>query len=261
MLKTVILAGGLGTRLSEETALRPKPMIEIGTRPILWHIMQHYAGSGFREFYIASGYRAEMIKHYFLDYALTSGHLTVNLRSGRTVKHGKRPEDWTVHVVDTGEGTNTGGRLKRLQPWLKKEPFLLSYGDGVSNVDLKALVRFHRKCGRLATVTAVRPPARFGGVSFEGDLVKEFIEKPQIGEGWINGGFMVMQPEVLDLITGDASSLEAELLAHLAQERQLAAYRHDGFWQCMDTLRDKRLLESLWVGGHAPWIAPSVHKG
>jgi glucose-1-phosphate cytidylyltransferase len=252
-VKTVILAGGLGSRLAEETDLRPKPMIEIGSRPILWHIMKCYGHHGFRDFYVALGYRGDVIKRWFLDYHGLSRNLTVELGTGRTHFHEGDREDWNVHLIDTGLRAGTGGRVRRLKPWLEDGAFFLTYGDGVSDVDLHALLAFHRRCGRLATLTAVRPPARFGGLVFEGDLVSEFIEKPQIGEGWVNGGFMVVEPEVLERIPGDDASLEVDLLEGLAREGQLAAYRHERFWQCMDTLRDLRLLESLWATECPPW--------
>jgi glucose-1-phosphate cytidylyltransferase len=252
-MKVVILAGGFGTRLAEETDRIPKPMVEIGGRPILWHIMKHYAHYGFKEFFIALGYKGEVIKRYFLDYYLINSNLTINLSNGDVQVHNKQGEDWIVHLVDTGLHTLTGGRVKRLEPWLKDETFMVTYGDGVSDIDLQDLLRFHRSHGKLATVTAVRPPARFGGMIFDGDLVAEFTEKPQIGEGWINGGFMVFEPGVFDYLEGDHTSLEADALERLAADRQLVAYRHDGFWQCMDTLRDVRLLESLWQSGKPPW--------
>jgi glucose-1-phosphate cytidylyltransferase len=252
-MKTVILAGGLGTRLAEETDLRPKPMVEIGGRPILWHILRHYSAHGFKEFIIALGYKSEVVKRFFLDYADLMGNLSINLGQGHIHKHSYQGEDWIVHLVDTGLETNTGGRVRRLQPWLQDQPFLLTYGDGVSNVDLNALLQFHRSNGCMATVTAVRPPARFGGIVFDGDQVSQFTEKPQIGEGWINGGFMVCEPDIFPFLKGDASNLERDALEPLAARRQLAAFRHDGFWQCMDTLRDKRLLDQLWQEGRAPW--------
>lgn len=252
-MKVVILAGGLGTRLSEETEIKPKPMVEIGSRPLLWHIMKHYAHFGFKEFFIALGYRGEIIKRYFLDYCTLNGSLTVNLLDGRIVTQETGSEDWTVHLKNTGLETNTGGRILRLQQQLKSQTFMLTYGDGVSNVNLKELLEFHTSHGKLATVTAVRPPARFGGLLFDGDMIAEFTEKPQIGEGWINGGYMVLEPGVFDYLERDETSLEADVLERLAADRQLAAYRHDDFWQCMDTLRDKRLLESLWHEGRAPW--------
>jgi glucose-1-phosphate cytidylyltransferase len=254
-MRTIILAGGLGTRLAEETESRPKPMIEIGNRPILWHIMQHYAKYWFTEFVVALGYKSEIVKRYFLEYSRLSGSMSVNLARGEVARHDMPGEDWTVHLLDTGLNTNTGGRLKRATDWLRGETFMLTYGDGVSDIDLQALLRFHRSHGKLATVTAVRPPARFGGLEFDGDLVSEFTEKPQAGEGWINGGFFVFEPAVLDLIQGDSDSLELDMLSQLVSRGQLAAYRHNKFWQCMDTLRDKRYLESLWQEGRAPWRA------
>ena len=252
-MRTLILAGGPGSRLSEETELKPKPMVEIGGRPILWHIMQHYAHYGVSEFVIALGYKGDAIKRFFLDYQLLSRSVTIDLNTGAVDMHGEGAEKWKVHLIETGIETNTGGRVKRLQPWLKNEPFMLTYGDGVSDVDISALIRFHQSHGRIGTVTAVRPPARFGGLVFDGDIVKEFVEKPQIGEGWINGGFMVFEPSIFDYLKGDTDSLEVDALERLAEDRQLAAFKHDQFWQCMDTLRDKRLLESLWNQKRAPW--------
>jgi glucose-1-phosphate cytidylyltransferase len=252
-MKVVILAGGFGTRLAEETELKPKPMVEIGGRPMLWHIMKHYAQYGCREFYIALGYKSEVIKRYFLDYSGLNADLTVDLATGEIRTGARECEDWVVHLIDTGAGTLTGGRVKRLEQHLADGPFLLTYGDGVSNVDIGALREFHRSQGRMVTVTAVRPPARFGSLVFEGDLVTAFTEKPQTGEGWINGGFLVCEPGVFNYIAGDESSLEADTLEALAGDKQLAAYRHDGFWQCMDTMRDRRLLEGLWEAGQAPW--------
>jgi glucose-1-phosphate cytidylyltransferase len=252
-MKVVILAGGFGTRLAEETEVRPKPMVEIGERPILWHVMKHYAHYGFKEFFIALGYKGDVIKRYFLDYHALSGNLSINLSNGDIQVTNKECEDWTVHLMDTGLQTLTGGRVKRLEPWLREETFMVTYGDGVSDIDLHDLLRFHRSHGRLATVTAVRPPARFGGLIFDGDLVSEFTEKPQIGEGWINGGFLVLEPGVFDYLEGDNTSLEADALERLAADGQLAAYRHDRFWQSMDTLRDVRLLERLWQSRRPPW--------
>lgn len=252
-MKVMILAGGAGTRLAEETETKPKPLIEIGGHPLLWHIMKHYSAYGFREFLVAAGYKSSLIKRYFVDYAALNGNLTVEIGSGRVESHGAGSEDWLIHVVDTGDATNTGGRVKRLQPWLDDGTFMGTYGDGVSDVDLGALLDFHRAHGRIATVTAVRPPARFGGVILDGDLVAEFTEKPQIGEGWINGGFLVFEPAVFEYLEGDDTSLEAHALERLAADGQLAAFRHDSFWQCMDTLRDKRLLEGLWETGSPPW--------
>lgn len=252
-MKVVILAGGLGTRLAEETEVKPKPMVEIGGHPILWHIMKHYAHHGFNEFVVALGYKGEVIKHYFMDYYSLNGSMTIDLSSGRVERHKKECEGWVLHLVDTGQDTHTGGRVKRLEPWLKDDTFMVTYGDAVGDVDLQDLLRFHRSHGRIATVTAVRPPARFGGLIFDGDLVASFTEKPQAGEGWINGGFQVFEPGVFDYLDGDESSLEADALEQLAADHQLAAYRHHRFWQCMDTLRDKKYLETLCQEGRAPW--------
>jgi glucose-1-phosphate cytidylyltransferase len=252
-MKVAILAGGFGSRLAEETEVKPKPMVEIGGRPILWHIMKHYAHYGLKEFFIALGYKGEVIKRYFLDYYALNGNLTVYLPNGKVDVHYKECEDWIVNLIDTGLNTLTGGRIKRLEPWLKDETFMATYGDGVSDVDLHDLLHFHRSQGRVATITAVRPPARFGGVIFDGNLAAQFTEKPQIGEGWINGGFLVCEPAIFNYLEGDDSSLEANALEGLAADRQLVAYRHEGFWQCMDTLRDVRLLESLWHSGKPPW--------
>jgi len=252
-VKVVILAGGLGTRLSEETEVRPKPMVEIGGYPILWHIMKSYAEQGHNEFFIALGYKGNHIKRFFLDYDQLGGNLTVNLGTGRTDFHDKDIEDWVIHLVDTGLTTNTGGRLKRLQPYLEDRTFMLTYGDGLCDLDLENVLELHRRTGALATLTAVRPPARFGGLTFEGDLVAEFVEKPQIGDGWINGGFMVLDPKVFDYLSGDDDNLESNVLERLSIDRRLAAYKHEGFWQCMDTLRDVRLVEGHWQSGAAPW--------
>jgi len=252
-MKVVILAGGLGTRLTEETTTRPKPMVEIGGHPLLWHIMKHYSHYGFKEFYIALGYRGDVIKRFFLDYFNLSGNMTVDLSSGQVEMHDRETEDWKVHLVDTGLETQTGGRIKRLEPLLKDAPFMVTYGDGLCNIDLVELYQFHRTHGRIATVTAVRPPSRFGGLVFEGEMVTEFTEKPQIGEGWINGGFLVFEPALFDYLHNDQTVLESGALEQIAANRQLMAYRHDQFWQCMDTLRDKNLLESLWQERCAPW--------
>lgn len=252
-MKVVILAGGLGTRLAEETETRPKPMVEIGERPILWHIIKHYEHHGFKEFLIALGYKGEIIKRYFLDYYRLNGSMTIDFASGEVETRDKESTDWTVHLQDTGRDTSTGGRIKRLEPWLRDGTFMVTYGDGVSNVDLKDLLRFHRSHGRIATVTAVRPPSRFGGLTFDGELVSRFSEKPQIEEGWINGGFLVFEPAVFEYLEGDHSSLEIDAMERLVTHGQLTAYRHGCFWQCMDTLRDKRLLESLWRREEAPW--------
>lgn len=251
--KIVLLAGGRGTRLSEETDVKPKPMVEIGDRPILWHIMKHYAAHGFNEFYVALGYKGHLIKRYFVDEVQLAGDLTVSTGKGAVVLRGVRPEDWTVHLCETGLESNTGGRVRRLAQHLRDATFMVTYGDGVSDVPLDKLLAFHKQHGKLGTVTAVRPPARFGGLVFEGDMIKEFIEKPQIGEGWINGGFLVFEPGIFDYLTDDTASLEVMLLERLARDGQLAAYRHEGFWQCMDTLRELRLLQNLWDQGRAPW--------
>lgn len=252
-MKTVILAGGFGTRLAEETEIRPKPMVEIGERPILWHIMKYYASYGFKEFVVALGYKGEVIKRFFLEQATLQGNLSIKMQTGSVVVQNQLCEDWVVHLVDTGLDSSTGGRIGRVRDYLDNETFMFTYGDGVSNVDLHALLALHYNCGRTVTLTAVRPPARFGGLIMDGDLVAQFTEKPQIGEGWINGGFMVMEPKILDYISSEETNLEAHVLEQLAQENELAAYRHDDFWQCMDTLRDKRQLESVWQEGKAPW--------
>src|SRR5208282_1922687 len=253
-MKVVILAGGTGSRLAEQTELKPKPLVEIGGRPILWHILKHYAYYDHREFLIALGYRGDDIKRYFLERSTLNGDVSICLARNQLRRHGGELEDWTVHMIETGAETNTGGRVKRLENQLQDETFLLTYGDGVSDLDLDSLVEFHRSHGRLATVTAVRPPARYGGLIFDGDLVAKFTEKPQIGEGWINGGFLVFEPGVFKYLTNnDDTSLESDALERLAADGQLAAYKHEGFWQCMDTLREKRLLESLWHTAKPPW--------
>jgi glucose-1-phosphate cytidylyltransferase len=252
-MKVAILAGGLGTRLSEETTVKPKPMVEIGGRPILWHIMNIYAFYGFKEFVIALGYRGDLIKDYFINYHYHERSLTVQLKNGETSVHAGGSEDWTVHLLDTGVATNTGGRVKRVTEFIGDEPFLLTYGDGVSNIDIPKLIEFHRAQKRLATLTAVRPPARFGQMVLEDGKVTQFKEKPQIGEGWINGGFFVLQPEVVKYIEGDQTAWEYEALEKIAADGQLAAYQHEDFWQSMDTLRDVNLLEKLWREGSAPW--------
>jgi glucose-1-phosphate cytidylyltransferase len=253
MLKVVILAGGAGTRLMEETETRPKPMVDIGGKPILWHIMKHYASYGFSNFFIALGYKGEAIKRYFLDHYALSGSFTINLSTGDVQQHEKESEPWTANLIDTGESTQTGGRLGRLREWLSDETFMLTYGDGLSDVDLKSLLECHKSSGRIATLTAVRPAARFGALDLDGSGVAHFREKSQTDAGWINGGFMVFEPVVFDFIESDATVLEAHVLERLAEENQLSAYRHEGFWQSMDTLRDKRLLDSLWQSGEAPW--------
>ncbi len=252
-MKVAILAGGVGTRLVEETEIKPKPMVEIGTRPILWHIMKHYAHFGHTEFVVALGYKGDYIKKYMVDYCRLSGNVTVRLKEGEVDLHGGHDLDWTMDLVDTGQDTLTGGRIKRLAPFLGDATFMLTWGDGVADVDIGKLVAFHKAHGKLATVTAVRPPARFGRIELDGDRVTEFSEKPQIGEGWINGAFFVLEPGVFDYIDGDMTQWEREPMERLAEAGELMAYRHTGFWQCMDTLRDKRLLESMWASGNAPW--------
>ncbi len=253
-MKTVILCGGLGTRLSEETQIRPKPMVEIGGRPILWHIMKVYERHGVQDFLLALGYKGEVIKDYFLHYHARQSDLTVHLKSGRVDYSNPTAEDWRVSMVDTGSATQTGGRVLRLKPLLQSEgTFMLTYGDGIADVDVQALLAFHRQHGKLATVTAVRPPARFGDLMIEGDQVASFTEKPQAGEGWINGGYFAFEPGVFDFIEDDSTILEKKPLERLAEVGQLMAFRHAGYWQSMDTLRDKHALEALWSKGDAPW--------
>ena len=252
-MKVVILAGGLGTRLAEETEIKPKPMVEIGGRPILWHIMKIYAHYGFKEFYIALGYKGEIIKRFFYDYQSLSGNLSINFADGRVDARERDCEDWQVHLIETGQNSMTGGRVRRLAEYLRNEPFMVTYGDGVCNVNIANLIKFHRSHGKLATVTAVHPPARYGELLIREDLTCGFSEKPQTHEGWINGGFLVFEPAVLDYLSGDESVLEIEALERLANEGQLVAYKHGDFWQCMDTLRDRRQLESAWESGAPPW--------
>lgn len=239
--------------MAEETDIQPKALVDIGGQPILWHIMKHLAHHAFREFCVALGYRGELIKRYFLNYYELAGDMTISLADGNLRPHQAEREDWVIHLIDTGQSAQTGGRVKRLQPFLAGETFMVTYGDGVSNVDLRALLRFHRSTGLIGTVTAVRPPARFGGIVFDGSRVSSFMEKPQIGEGWINGGFMIFEPAVFDYLDGDQAVLETDGLERLAADGQLAAFRHEGYWQCMDTLRDLRLLRSTWETGRAPW--------
>ncbi|MAP24503.1 MAG: glucose-1-phosphate cytidylyltransferase [Rickettsiales bacterium] len=252
-MKTIILAGGFGTRLSEETDNKPKPMVEVGGRPILWHIMKIFASQGLNEFVVAMGYKADYIKRYFVDYIKYSGNLTVKIdgEESRVLKREK--EDLLIHLEDTGLDSGTGGRIKKLQDWVNNERFIVTYGDGVSNVYIDKLIKFHESKGKIATITAVRPPARYGGVYIENGDVNHFTEKPQTGEGWINGGFMVFEPEIFNYISDYTVSLESDALEKLARDGQLSAYQHEGFWQCMDTLRDLKYLESLWTSGKAPW--------
>jgi glucose-1-phosphate cytidylyltransferase len=253
MMKVVILAGGRGTRLAEETEVIPKPMVEIGGKPIIWHIMKGYANHGFKEFFVALGYKGEVIKRYFLDYHRLSGDLCVDLCKGAIKMQDSKCEDWIVNLVDTGLDTFTGGRVKRLEKFLADGTFMVTYGDGVSDINFKELLEFHRSHGKIATVTAVHPQARFGNLTIKGDNVIDFSEKPQLGEGWINGGFLLFEPSVFRYLDGDNRSLEADALEQLAADHQLAAYRHAGFWQCMDTIRDKMVLQRLWQEGKAPW--------
>jgi len=252
-MKVAILAGGVGSRLAEETGVKPKPMVEIGGRPILWHIMMHYYHYRHSEFIIALGYKGEYIKKYMVDYCSLQSDLTVDFSNGKVHQHGNHAPHWTVHLIDTGQDTLTGGRIKRLAPYIGGETFMLTWGDGVSDVDLDELLAFHRSHGKLATVTAVHPAARFGHMTFDGDRVVDFCEKPQTAEGWINGAFFVLQPQVMDYIDGDQTQWEREPMERLARDGQLMAYKHTAFWQCMDTLRDKKLLQDLWESGLAPW--------
>lgn len=252
-MKVAILAGGAGTRFAEETETKPKPMIEIGGHPILWHIMMYYSTYGFRDFCIALGYKGNFIKKYMTDFAHLDGDITVLLRSGEVTRTNRLAPDWSVQLIETGLWTNTGGRIKRLGEHIGRERFMLTWGDGVSNVDLNALLEFHKSHGKLATLTAVRPPARFGHLELDEAQVVEFSEKPQISEGWINGAFFVLEPAVLDYIEGDKTQFEKEPMENLARDGQLMAYRHSDFWQCMDTIRDKKRLESIWSQGNAPW--------
>ena len=253
-MKAVILAGGFGSRLSEETILRPKPMVEIGGKPILWHIMNIYAVHGVDEFIIALGYKAEIIKDYFLNFYALNNDITIDLASGKTIIHDGNQPKWTIHLVDTGLYTQTGGRLKRLQKWIgDDETFMFTYGDGVADIDINALLNFHHSHGKLATVTTVRFPERFGRITIEGDQVVEFFEKPQTSAGWINGGFFVLSAKAIDYVDGDEAIWERESVERLARDGQMMGYRHYGFWSCMDTLREKNHLEDLWASGKPPW--------
>lgn len=260
-MKVAILAGGKGTRLAEETDVRPKPMVEVGGRPLLWHLLMHYSHYDFRDFIIALGYKGDVIKRYFADYQALTGNLTVHLGHHSAIEHHdvQHPE-WRVDLIETGDETLTGGRVKRLRPYLGDSTFMLTWGDGISDVNLDQLLQFHRDHGRLATVTAVRPLARYGHIQFRGDQVVRFAEKPQAAEGWINGAFFVLEPEVLDYIEGDQTMFEHAPMESLARAGQLMAYRHDGFWACVDTLRDKRRLQDMWDAGDRPWATWEHHQ-
>lgn len=252
-MKVALLAGGLGTRIAEETDRIPKPMVEIGGKPMLWHIMRLYAHYGFNDFLVACGYKGEIIKEYFNNFVVHNNDYIVNLQDGSRELLNTGSIDWRVGVIDTGLETMTGGRLLRLRPWLDDSRFMITYGDGLGDVDISALVKFHKAHGRLATVTAVRPPSRFGALQIEGQAVRQFSEKPQTREGWINGGFFVFEPEIFDYLWDDSTVLERGPMEKLAADGQLFAFQHEGFWQPMDTLREKRLLESLWQDHTAPW--------
>jgi len=255
-MKAVILAGGLGTRISEETHLKPKPMIEIGGRPILWHLMKIYSAHGINDFIICCGYKGYVIKEYFANYFLHMSDVTFDMRNNKMDVHQGNAEPWRVTLVDTGDETLTGGRLKRVESYLTNEDaFCFTYGDGLSNVNISELITFHKTKGRLATVTAVQPPGRYGSLDIGGNRVSQFIEKPRGDGGWINGGFFVLSPKCINFIDGDQSSWEGTPLDNIARQGQLSAYQHEGFWQPMDTLREKNLLEDLWATGNAPWKA------
>ena len=253
-MRAVILAGGLGSRLSEETVVRPKPMVEIGGKPILCHIMNIYAVHGIREFIVAVGYKGEIIKDYFLNFYAINNDLSIDLEHGTTTIHNGNKFNWKIHIVDTGQLTQTGGRLKQLRKWLEyDETFFFTYGDGVTDLNIRDLLRFHLAHGKLATMTTVRVPARFGRISFDGDLITSFHEKPEAGEGWINGGYFVLNRKAIEYIDGDDTMWEREPVERLVADGQLVGYRHTGFWSCMDTLKEKHYLEELWSAGKAPW--------
>ena len=252
-MKVIILAGGFGTRLSEYTESTPKPMVTVGGKPILWHIMNTYAKFDHKDFYVALGYKADVIKEYFLNYRALNSDFTVNLSNGSIVEHQQDAVDWKVSLVDTGLNSMTGGRVKRMQNFIGNEPFLLTYGDGVSDIDIDSLVKFHKSHGKMVTVSAVHPGARFGELDIDSSVVTSFKEKPQVTQGWINGGYFVIEPEFFNLIEGDNTILEKEPLEKVAQMGELMSYQHDGFWQCMDTKRDRDSLEDLWKAGSAPW--------
>lgn len=263
-MKVVILAGGMGTRLADETDVRPKPMIEVGGRPIIWHIMMHYAAYGIKDFVIALGYRGQAVKSYFVEYCKLTSDLTIKLRSGDVMRHQRANQcNWTVQLIDTGLNTQTGGRLKRVADFIGDETFMMTYGDGVSDVNVRELLAFHKKQKKAVTLTAVRPPARFGHMAFDrdGTTITQFTEKPQTESGWINGGFFVLEPKVLDWIDNDETWFEREPLERAAAARQLSAFKHEGFWQCLDTPRDRRHLDELWERGHAPWLTVPSASG
>jgi len=252
-VKVIILAGGFGTRLSEYTETIPKPMVTVGGKPIIWHIMRSYAHFGHKDFYLALGYKAEVIKEYFLHYRSLNADFTVDLSNGSIVPHQTDETDWKVTLVHTGLESMTGGRVKRLQEFIGNEPFMLTYGDGVADIDLEALLNFHKSHGKMVTVSAVHPGARFGEIEMQEQQVISFQEKPQTGQSWINGGYFIIEPEFFDLIEGDQTILEREPLEKVAKTGELMAFHHDGYWQCMDTRRDRDQLEALWESGHAPW--------
>lgn len=253
-MKAIILAGGLGSRLAEETGVRPKPLVEIGGRPILWHIMQIFHAAAFSEFVVALGYKGEMIKEFFLNYHALSCDLTLDLATGTRQLHGSSAPAWRIHLVDTGATTQTGGRVLRLREWVCNETFMLTYGDGLANINVRKLVEFHKSHGKLATVTLVRPPARFGAVECRDNLITRFVEKPQTGEGWISGGFFVLEPGIFAYLKDDTTIWERHSLEELAQDGQLMAYHHDGFFQPMDNIREKHMLEEMWQSGNPPWM-------
>jgi len=253
-MKAIILAGGLGSRLSEETDLRPKPMVEIGGRPILWHIMNIYSHHGINDFIIALGYKAEVIKEYFLNFYAINNDISIDMETGKTTVHDGKQPPWKIHLVDTGLFTQTGGRLKRLKEWFDRdETFMFTYGDGVADLNVKALLEFHLSHGKLATVTTVRSPARFGRIIYKGEQIANFFEKPETGGGWINGGFFVLNAKAIDYVESDETIWERAAVPRLTEDGQLMGYKHYGFWSCMDTLKEKRLLEELWNSGKAPW--------
>ncbi|MBL6996204.1 glucose-1-phosphate cytidylyltransferase [Desulfobacula sp.] len=252
-MKVIILAGGFGTRLSEYTETIPKPMVPVGGKPIFWHIMQRYAYYGHKDFYLALGYKSEIIKEYFLKFGSINSDFSIDLSSGKMKMHNSNGLDWKVTLVNTGQDSMTGGRVKRMQPFIGDEPFMLTYGDGVADIDINALVYFHLNHGKMVTVTAVHPVARFGELEMAGERVISFQEKPQVKIGWINGGFFICHPDFFNFIEGDKTVLEREPLEMVAKKNELMAFKHEGFWQCMDTKRDKDLLEELWQAGSAPW--------